>query len=182
MRMRDSGRKRRGKLWRRAGQWHGGSDSHIIISWAYPQISLEPQETGGKRPSVQGCWWHKAVAEIEDVWQVTSDILSVRDWAPLHRPGHGAPTGDIRKKKFTEHQLGRALRRSQSVFSLEDKEKFIRRPYSDDMNIDPRVRETWVSSFKITLGKVLIIWPFQSCGHGSLVFIVMALIIVTLST
>ena len=23
------------------------------------------------------------------------------------RPGHGAPTGDIRKKKFTEYQLDR---------------------------------------------------------------------------
>ena len=25
------------------------------------------------------------------------------------RPGHGAPTGDIRKKKFTEYQLDRSL-------------------------------------------------------------------------
>ena len=27
----------------------------------------------------------------------------------LARPGHGAPTGDIRKKKFTEYQLDRSL-------------------------------------------------------------------------
>ena len=27
----------------------------------------------------------------------------------LPRPGHGAPTGDIRKKKFTEYQLDRSL-------------------------------------------------------------------------
>ena len=27
----------------------------------------------------------------------------------LLRPGHGAPTGDIRKKKFTEYQLDRSL-------------------------------------------------------------------------
>ena len=27
----------------------------------------------------------------------------------LGRPGHGAPTGDIRKKKFTEYQLDRSL-------------------------------------------------------------------------
>ena len=27
----------------------------------------------------------------------------------LVRPGHGAPTGDIRKKKFTEYQLDRSL-------------------------------------------------------------------------
>ena len=52
----------------------------------------------------------------------------------LCRPGHGAPTGDIRKKKFTEHQLGRALKRSQSVFSLDEKTKgYVRRGYIDDM-------------------------------------------------
>lgn len=70
------------------------------------------------------------------------DIAQCPQWHPLCRPGHGAPTTDIRKKKFTEHQLGRSLRRSQSVFSLEDKqEQFTRRPYTDDMNIDPRVSE-----------------------------------------
>ena len=36
------------------------------------------------------------------------------------RPGHGAPTQDIRKKKFTEHQLDRSMRRSQSLFDLDN--------------------------------------------------------------
>ena len=58
----------------------------------------------------------------------------------LCRPGHGAPTGDIRKKKFTEHQLGRALKRSQSVFSLDEKTKgYVRREYIDDMKLDSKV-------------------------------------------
>ena len=30
-------------------------------------------------------------------------------YPPLFRPGHGAPTGDIRKKKFTEYQLDRSM-------------------------------------------------------------------------
>ena len=34
------------------------------------------------------------------------------------RPGHGAPTKDIRKKKFTEHQMN-CLTRSQSLFGLD---------------------------------------------------------------
>ena len=34
------------------------------------------------------------------------------------RPGHGAPTQDIRKKKFTEHQMNN-LTRSQSLFGLD---------------------------------------------------------------
>ena len=59
----------------------------------------------------------------------------------LRRPGHGAPTGDVRKKKFTEHQL----RRSQSMLSLEDETSrtYHRTPparnYQDDMALDPRV-------------------------------------------
>ena len=55
-----------------------------------------------------------------------------------HRPGHGAPTGDIRKKKFTEHQL----RRSQSVLSLGDTAGELvqlRTSYRDDMVLDPKV-------------------------------------------
>ena len=61
------------------------------------------------------------------------------------RPGHGAPTGDVRKKKFTEHQLARQLRRTQSMFSLEDEssrtyqQTLQGRSYSDDMALDPRV-------------------------------------------
>lgn len=35
------------------------------------------------------------------------------------RPGNGAPTGDVRKKKFTEHQLDLGMRRSQSMFTLD---------------------------------------------------------------
>ena len=36
------------------------------------------------------------------------------------RPGHGAPTGDIRKKRFTEHQIDIGMKRSQSSFSLDE--------------------------------------------------------------
>ena len=35
------------------------------------------------------------------------------------RPGNGAPTGDVRMKKFTEHQLDLGLKRSQSMFGLD---------------------------------------------------------------
>ena len=58
------------------------------------------------------------------------------------RPGHGAPTEDIRKKKFTEHQL----RRSQSVLSLGDAAADLvqfRTSYRDDMVLDPKVDTTY---------------------------------------
>ena len=37
------------------------------------------------------------------------------------RPGHGAPTGDIRKKKFTEYQLDR----SQSSYNLDQVDQYV---------------------------------------------------------
>ena len=40
------------------------------------------------------------------------------DYITIARPGHGAPTQDIRKKKFTEHQMNN-LTRSQSLFGLD---------------------------------------------------------------
>ena len=61
------------------------------------------------------------------------------------RPGHGAPTQNIRKKKFTEHQITGMLKRSQSMFSLEDEnsknyqELRQGRRYNDDMDLQPRV-------------------------------------------
>ena len=36
-----------------------------------------------------------------------NDKLDLVVTAVFCRPGHGAPTGDIRKKKFTEYQLDR---------------------------------------------------------------------------
>ena len=45
-----------------------------------------------------------------------------------YRPGHGAPTQDIRKKKFTEHQINKGLTRSQSSFSLDDSNDFLSPP------------------------------------------------------
>ena len=75
----------------------------------------------------------------------------------LCRPGHGAPTGDIRKKKFTEHQLGRALKRSQSVFSLDEKTKgYVRRGYIDDMNLDPKVKNIYRPEFGANI--LLLYW------------------------
>ena len=46
----------------------------------------------------------------------------------ISRPGHGAPTQDIRKKKFTEHQINKGIARSQSTFSLDDSNDFISTP------------------------------------------------------
>jgi len=60
-------------------------------------------------------------AEEHDL--ATRDVEEIKELARLKmfgRPGHGAPTGDIRKKKFTEHQLDQGLRRSTSMFNLED--------------------------------------------------------------
>ena len=64
------------------------------------------------------------------------------DYIIIARPGHGAPTQDIRKKKFTEHQL----RRSQSVLSLGDTAGDLvqlRTSYRDDMVLDPKVDTTY---------------------------------------
>ena len=65
----------------------------------------------------------------------------------LLRPGqgHGAPTQDIRKKKFTEHQLDSGMKRSQSMFGLDDSEdsltvNFPTAKFNDDMELDKRVR------------------------------------------
>jgi len=59
------------------------------------------------------------------------------------RPGHGAPTQDIRKKIFTEHQLDQGMRRAQSMFSLDDSQDSlaVNAPpamFNDDMELDNR--------------------------------------------
>ena len=64
----------------------------------------------------------------------------------ISRPGHGAPTQDIRKKIFTEHQLDQGMRRAQSMFSLDDSQDSlaVNAPpamFNDDMELDNRVRE-----------------------------------------
>ena len=53
--------------------------------------------------------------ESMTVFEVNKSIL-----LEISRPGHGAPTQDIRKKKFTEHQIDIGLKRSQSSFSLDE--------------------------------------------------------------
>ena len=88
------------------------------------------------------------------------------------RPGHGAPTPDIRKKKFTEHQLGPALRRSQSVLSLEDNQVKLVRPYRDDMNLDPRVSVTRWSLCDL-FNPVVGLISFHCHGLGTCYFIIM---------
>ena len=93
-----------------------------------------------------------------------------RDKIPLFifmlcRPGHGAPTGDIRKKKFTEHQLGRALKRSQSVFSLDEKTKgYARRGYIDDMKLDSKV----INIYRLEFGaNILLLYWISSISNVS---------------
>ena len=46
-----------------------------------------------------------------------NDKLDLVVTAVCCRPGHGAPTGDIRKKKFTEYQLDRCSQSEQGIRS-----------------------------------------------------------------
>ena len=69
------------------------------------------------------------------------------------RPGHGAPTGDIRKKKFTEHQINKGMTRSQSTFSLDDAGDFIGIPaaplarFSSETELQAGVRKDFLHRF-----------------------------------
>merc|ERR1711892_265063 len=65
--------------------------------------------------------WQQKRAEEQDL--ATRDVEEIKELARLKmfgKPGHGAPTGDIRKKRFTEHQQDQGLKRSTSMFNLED--------------------------------------------------------------
>eukprot|EP00090_Calanus_glacialis_P013030 TRINITY_DN21643_c0_g1_i1.p1 TRINITY_DN21643_c0_g1~~TRINITY_DN21643_c0_g1_i1.p1 ORF type:complete len:462 (-),score=133.65 TRINITY_DN21643_c0_g1_i1:237-1583(-) len=77
--------------------------------------------------------------QVRDV-EETKEIVKQKIFG---RPGHGAPTQDIRKKKFTEHQLDSGMKRSQSMFGLDDSEdsltvNFPTAKFNDDMELDKR--------------------------------------------
>eukprot|EP00090_Calanus_glacialis_P021912 TRINITY_DN33788_c0_g1_i1.p1 TRINITY_DN33788_c0_g1~~TRINITY_DN33788_c0_g1_i1.p1 ORF type:complete len:454 (+),score=113.33 TRINITY_DN33788_c0_g1_i1:334-1695(+) len=70
--------------------------------------------------------WEQKKQEEQDL--LFRDVEEIKDLARAKmfgKPGHGAPTGDIRKKKFTEHQINKGMTRSQSTFSLDDAGDFI---------------------------------------------------------
>ena len=71
---------------------------------------------------------HQSSAWIQNlrwdrVWQKCKIVVTDN----ICRPGHGAPTGDIRKKKFTEHQINkeRGIQKSHSTFSLDNSADFV---------------------------------------------------------
>jgi len=63
--------------------------------------------------------WEKKKKEEEDLlFRDLEELKELSRAKMFGRPGHGAPTQDIRKKKFTEHQMNN-LTRSQSLFGLD---------------------------------------------------------------
>jgi len=63
--------------------------------------------------------WEKKKKEEEDLlFRDLEELKGLQKSKMFGRPGHGAPTQDIRKKKFTEHQMNN-LTRSQSLFGLD---------------------------------------------------------------
>ncbi|XP_023345523.1 uncharacterized protein LOC111714611 isoform X2 [Eurytemora carolleeae] len=70
--------------------------------------------------------WMQKIKEDEN--QSKRDLNDINELARQRmfgRPGHGAPTVDIRKKKFTEHQLSDGLPRSVSMFKLDQEDEFV---------------------------------------------------------
>ena len=62
--------------------------------------------------------WEKKKKEEETLlFRDLEELKELSRAKMFGRPGHGAPTQDIRKKKFTEHQMNN-LTRSQSLFGL----------------------------------------------------------------
>ena len=59
-------------------------------------------------------WERKKQEERDYLFRDVEELKQLNRQKMFGRPGHGAPTQDIRKKKFTEHQL----KRSQSMHSL----------------------------------------------------------------
>lgn len=87
--------------------------------------------------------WQQKKMEEQDLQ--SRDVEEIKDLSRnkmFGRPGHGAPTQDIRKKKFTEHQLDLGMRRSQSMFTLEDSTESFGTPlkhkgiYNSDFELD----------------------------------------------
>ena len=77
------------------------------------------------------------------VWQKCKIVVTDN----ICRPGHGAPTGDIRKKKFTEHQINkeRGIQKSHSTFSLDNSADFVPSyappaKYSSELDLQEGVR------------------------------------------
>ena len=63
--------------------------------------------------------WERKKKEEEDLlFRDLEELKELSRGRMFGRPGHGAPTTDIRKKKFTEHQMNN-LTRSQSLFGLD---------------------------------------------------------------
>ena len=63
-------------------------------------------------------WQKKKQEEEELLFRDLEELKELSRAKMFGRPGHGAPTRDIRKKKFTEHQMN-SLTRSQSLFGLD---------------------------------------------------------------
>jgi len=65
--------------------------------------------------------WEKKKQEEHDL--LFRDVEEIKELARAKmfgKPGNGAPTEDIRKKKFTEHQINKGMTKSHSTFSLDD--------------------------------------------------------------
>ena len=90
--------------------------------------------------NIRMLWERKKQEERDFLFRDVEELKELSRQKMFGRPGHGAPTEDIRKKKFTEHQL----RRSQSVLGLDDTIDSFQartpRQYFDDF--DPKVRKT----------------------------------------
>jgi len=64
-------------------------------------------------------WQTKRAEELELAARDMEEVKEMSRIKMFGRPGNGAPTGDVRKKKFTEHQLDLGMKRSQSMFALD---------------------------------------------------------------
>lgn len=92
-------------------------------------------------------WEQKKQEERDFLFRDVEELKELSRQKMFGRPGHGAPTEDIRKKKFTEHQL----RRSQSVLSLDDaldgyQMNNARNARQYLVDFDPKVRQVFVTT------------------------------------
>jgi len=72
-------------------------------------------------------WERKKQEEQDLLFRDVEEIKELARAKMFGKPGHGAPTGDIRKKKFTEHQINkeRGIQKSHSTFSLDNSADFV---------------------------------------------------------
>ena len=92
-------------------------------------------------------WEQKKQDERDFLFRDVEELKELSRQKMFGRPGHGAPTEDIRKKKFTEHQL----RRSQSVLSFDDaldcyQMNNARNARQYLVDFDPKVRQVFVTT------------------------------------